>query len=457
VLACLVMALTAATGAHAAGGPAPGPLWVRTVASSPREEGFVSAVAGRAGSVYCAGFAGAHDSVSNLLVARYDASGKRLWKRTWRGPQERGAAAWALAATPAGGVVVAGETGPTTYGAAGREQDILVVKYSAAGERRWTKVVAGSAGRDDWAERVVLDRHGSAYVLCSACRKATGRDYLVVKLSSSGRVLWKHWCGGRFTDTPADIIIDAAQNTYVTGDTWNASPAHATTICIDRNGRRVWTRRLRVNGGAAHGSSLALAPNGALYVTGWCAGISGLEVDQDMMLARLNARDGRVAWVKQAGATTSAERGADVAVDPAGDAVVAGGGDEGVGALVWKWQADGTLAWERQIPPAVAHSDAWFGRLQADAQGNVYCAGATEGPTQIEADNHWTDVLVAKYAATGDLLWSATYNGPRDMRDECNALVLTADGVYLAGSRMESATHSGAVDSSALLIKYPLD
>jgi hypothetical protein len=43
------------------------------------------------------------------------------------------------------------------------------------------------------------------------------------------------------------------------------------------------------------------------------------------------------------------------------------------------------------------------------------------------------------------------------MRDECSALVLTDDGVYLAGSRMESGTHSGAVDSSALLLKYPLD
>ncbi len=434
---------------------APAPLWVETISSSPSQESFLDIARGPQGSIYCAGSAGAHGSVSKLLVARYDASGKLLWKQISWGPHDRSASLVAAAVTLAGNVVVAGETGTTTIGEG--KQDILVADYSPAGRRLWTRVIDGPAHGDDWATGVVVDQQGSAYVLASAVRKSTGRDYLVVKLASNGRQIWQQWCGGRLTDTPTAIVIDAAHNTYVTGYTWNATPAYATTIRIDPNGRRVWTDRLRVNGAATYGASLALAPLGRLYVTGSCAGLSGLAVDHDMMLARIRASNGAVAWVRQAGLPTSSEGGGDVVVTTAGDAVVAGDGDNGQGCLAWDWSTAGTQVWQNVLAPEVLGTDAWFGAVRLDAQGSAYCAGTTDGPTAAEADNYWTDLVVAKYAANGDLLWSTTYNGPRDMRDTCNDMVLTGSGVYLAGSQEESAAPNGAVDSSALLIKYPLD
>jgi hypothetical protein len=434
---------------------APAPLWVKTLSSSPSQETFLDIARGPGDSIYCAGSAGAHGDVSKLLVARYDASGKLLWKQVSWGPHNRSASLVAAAVTLAGNVVVAGETGTTTIGEG--HQDVLVAEFSPTGRRLWTRVIDGPAHGDDWATGVVVDQQGSAYVLASAVRKATGRDYLVVKLASNGRQVWQQWCGGRLTDTPTAIVIDAAHNTYVTGYTWDASPAYATTIRIDPNGRRVWTDRLRLNGAATYGHSLALAPLGRLYVTGNCAGLSGLALDHDMMLARIRASNGAVSWVRQAGLPTSSEGGGDVVVTAAGDAVVAGGGDNGQGCLAWDWNTSGTQVWQDTLAPEVLGTDASFGAVRLDAQGNAYCAGTTDGPTAAEADNFWTDLVVAKYAANGDPLWSTTYNGPHDMRDTCNDMVLTGSGVYLAGSQEESAAPSGAVDSSALLIKYPLD
>ncbi|MBN2477368.1 MAG: cadherin-like domain-containing protein [Pirellulales bacterium] len=78
--------------------------------------------------------------------------------------------------------------------------------------------------------------------------------------------------------------------------------------------------------------------------------------------------------------------------------------------------------------------------VAGDPQGNVYIAGQVEGPVDFDpgAGQHYlrdaggADAFVAKYSATGSLIWARRIGGADD--DQVRAMALGADGsVYIAG------------------------
>src|SRR5215210_7886300 len=72
--------------------------------------------------------------------------------------------------------------------------------------------------------------------------------------------------------------------------------------------------------------------------------------------------------------------------------------------------AQGTQLWAKRFNGSANGED--YGLcVAADAQGNVYVAGALLGATT----NY--DYVVVKYTPTGALAWSKTYNGPGNYED----------------------------------------
>src|SRR5262249_3091518 len=145
-----------------------------------------------------------------------------------------------------------------------------------------------------------------------------------------------------------------------------------------------------------------------------------------------------VAWVRQfAGIEPS---GDEIAYSAANDgniyiaggayspAVVPGQPAATDDAFVRKYDAAGTLLWERQL--ASPGYDQAYG-VAASASG-VYVAGYTNNTLPGQTSAGGDDAYVAKYDTAGNLLWVRQFGSAGS--DQANAVAADATGVYVVGS-----------------------
>ena len=195
------------------------PSWHEAVAVAPT------------GDVFVAGTRAPNDE--DFLVARYTSDGVFKWKRVFdRGGDE---VVTDVAADRMGNVVVCGREG--AYEA------FLVVKYSRAGKRLWTRRLSSHTGPDS-PEEVAIDRRGSVYVVgCSSLSAASGTDLCLVKYSSAGRRLWLRMYAK--ADISSELHLGPDGNVYVSG---TLPDRHAgDQVCVLRYspaGHRDWVRTL---------------------------------------------------------------------------------------------------------------------------------------------------------------------------------------------------------------------
>ena len=144
------------------------------------------------------------------LTLRYDAGGALL--QTIR--SDGGAS---VDVDAAGNVFVAGTfvTSPST-----------VAKFSASGARVWSAPLAVGAGDALSWPFVAADSAGAVTVGGTVSDTSTGSgDYLTIRFAPDGRELWRHRFGGVADpgqqDQVAGVAIDAAGAALVTGTSWN--------------------------------------------------------------------------------------------------------------------------------------------------------------------------------------------------------------------------------------------
>lgn len=171
---------------------------------------------------------------------------------------------------------------------------------------------------------------------------------------------------------------------------------------------------------------------------------------RDVVVARLNGATGARAWIKSFGdgaiqeAHGVAVNGAGeilvtgsfagtLAMPPAppGPGLTSLGGTD---AFVAKLAPDGTPIWLKQIGGVNDQS----GRaIAVDPAGNILVAGVFREAIQIDGDSHTTasnadNVFVTKLAAGGNLLWSRSF-GDAGQQDVRGLAVGAAGRIYLAG------------------------
>jgi len=94
---------------------------------------------------------------------------------------------------------------------------------------------------------VAVDSTGCVYVAGTVV-VGSSTDYLTVKLSQSGEILWvTNYNGpGNSGDAAAAVAVDAAGNVFVAGySTFTGGRVDLTTISYDSTGRQRWVGRSR--------------------------------------------------------------------------------------------------------------------------------------------------------------------------------------------------------------------
>lgn len=166
------------------------------------------------------------------FVMKLDWNGMLLWKRQFGSTGDENVSAISFGA--GGDVYVVGSTTGNVDGNtnAGNE-DILIAKYDKNGNKLWTRSF-GTAGTDA-ARDLRVSGSGALFLVgyttgsLDGATTPGGSDLFVAKLDADGNVLWVRQMGTPADDAAYGITFDATNTLYVAGSTSGDLDGHANT------------------------------------------------------------------------------------------------------------------------------------------------------------------------------------------------------------------------------------
>ncbi len=359
----------------------------------------------------------------------------------WIARYEPGSTAEDVAVDNSGNVYVCG------YGS-GASIDYITIKYSSAGDTLWVRYYDGGGSLYDFAQALAIDDAGNVYVTGRSVASGNYYDIATIKYNSAGELEWvARYDGGVSDDIGDDIAVDDAGNVYVTGAAVINGGAHYITIKYDSSGDTAWT--------AAYGGpdstgcmarALALDDLGNVYVTG--EGYSSAS-SHDFATIKYDA-SGTEEWAATYnGLTTYAyDRAYDIKYE--GGYVFVTGESENASYdpdyFTIKYTDAGDTVWTaRYNGPGDAFDRAYA--LAVDDYGNIYVTGESfDTYTQ-------SDYATIKYNSSGNIEWTARYNGPDSAGDKATSIAVDVSGnVYVTGNSYAYEPYTP--ENDYLTVKY---
>lgn len=367
--------------------------------------------------------------------------------------EQRGSA---VAASDDGAVLAAFASGAIDLGGGALSElgnsskpDCVIASFAEGGEHRWSRRFADCVARG-----VAVAVGGDVVLAGSADGKVDfgggalnggNEDVVIARLDADGGHRWSRRFGGGQAQLATAVAVDAAGNAVVTGTFWgkldfgaqggppdehalaSAGESDGFVVKLDADGEVQWARRF---GDALYhqaGTAVAVDGKGNIVLAGWFKGTLGLGGDEeavsesDMFVAKL-APGGEVLW-RRAARATSAGKALGVAIDGAGNVLVAGSfrGELAVGkttltnagdkdAVVIKLDENGAPLWAKAFGDG---ADQEALGVSTDPEGNVlvtgvFLGGVELGGTRLEASGA-ADGFLTKLAPGGDVLWARSF------------------------------------------------
>jgi len=264
-------------------------------------------------------------------------------------------------------------------------------------------------------------------------------DIYIIKVDCLGQVIWAKRAGGPMGDSVAGIVLDYSGHFYITGRFLDEAHFDTTRLVsyggydvfiakCDTSGNVVWAQ----NAGGPDwdgAGDITVDDHGQPIITGYFGDTGSFDSTpvvsdgtHDIYVAKYDA-SGAVIWVQRAGGTDF-DYGYGVAVDGSDCVIVTGEfrGHASFGGttlyansdeiFIAKVDDSGRFLWARQA--GGPYEDSGFA-VAVDHQGNSYVTGCFVGTAdfdsitlQSEGDE---DIFVAKYDASGNILWARRAGG----------------------------------------------
>ena len=345
------------------------------------------------GNVYVTGFSVGADMTSDYLTIKYDSNGDTSWTRRYSYTTNSNDNGNAIAVDELGYVYVTG----TSSG------DYLTICYDASGVFQWTARYNGTGNDVDIAKHIIY-KNGALYVSGisrNTFNSSISNDYLTVKYSLNGDSLWvsRYNGPGDNYDEPTSMIVDNADNVYLTGFSRNTSSASSSdylTIKYNQFGDSVWVNRYDGTGsGQDEANDLAIDNSGNVYVTGTSVGASTFS---DYATIKYNST-GSQQWITRYHGpfNTSNDYAHSIALSPNGFIYVTGGSNNSsittTDIVTIKYNMSGDQQWMKSYSGTGNGGDMGY-QIEIYDTDFIYVSGNSEG---ISAGQ---DYITIKYEKT---------------------------------------------------------
>jgi uncharacterized delta-60 repeat protein len=330
-----------------------------------------------------------------------------------------------VAVGPDGSVYITGDVRVS-----GQLYDILVSKYSSAGGHQWTRTYNGAMNDMENGNEIAVGPLGNIHVVGNTRVMGKSANIFVGKYDPSGNELWVKKFNR--TDGVADSAygVAVADNgaVYVTGYSNNLSGSSDMVLLkYNKDGTKKWTR---FHNPAIYGHGVAIGPSGKIYVTGNLP-VSG---HASIMVAKYSTA-GRLLYAKGYRCPNSYTcSGYDLAVDSKEKVYVTGGvSDSNAVSDIWvgKFTKRGSLRWSKRINGNADKDEYGYG-ITVDSANKVYVAG------RIAVKNQEKNVWLRKYNPNGTKVWTTTHH---DLTEVGNDVAVHTDGsIYVVGTKYAPPT-----------------
>jgi len=343
--------------------------------------------------------------------------------------------AYSLQQTPDGGYIL---SGPSSTSSAG-SYDFWIVKLDAAGAVVWQKTLGGSA--DDIPNGMLQTADGG-YLLAGRTSSygAGGLDLWVVKLDSSGNVVWQKSYGGSGSYDAAYSVRQAPDGGYYLAGWTNSfgTGYEMWLLKLDSSGNSVWQKAYG-GSGSEFAYSSCLSGDGGLVVAGSTS--TGGAGSNDFWVIKVDSSGNRV-WQKAYGGS-GADTAFSVETTADGGYVVAGRTESfGAGSAdfwVLKLDSTGNILWQRTYGGTALD---WAFAVRQTADGGYLVAGQT-----LSFGAAKEDVWILRLDSTGGILWQRAYGGSE--LDYAYCVGQASDGSLLVGG-VSGSSSAGSYDAVVL-------
>lgn len=368
-------------------------------------------------------------SVAGVTAFSFSQQPQQLWSNRYNGTGDFSQEFVSVSASRDGGYFAGGHA---VRG--GKQKDLQLVRFNAKGDTLWSRYMNGSAGKNDGLNDLIVDSLNNIILCGYFTEQNTGKDLVVMKLSSSGALIWKYQFNNESAsndDEAVSLTTDDQGFIYVTGST-DTDPGSKTnlniiTLKLDPDGKVLWTKFYDGSGEFDDVPTGLVANNkGEIFVCGDT--YNGSDVD---MLTLKYGSNGSLAWMK------SHNRGKDdmssaIAVDK-GYVYVAGSSDNGRDndIVLVKYSFSGSEAWANGVyfnGPALGNDMST--NVITDMAGNVYVCGTSD--QDLTAGEN-LDFCLIKYNINGTAQWTKTWGSSKEQRDIPSFLVFGKDNSLIIG------------------------
>ncbi len=386
-----------------------------------------------AGNAYVSGLVSAEAGASDLALVKYGPSGNQLWaaRYTLPGTFDVGAG---LALDASGNSYVAGSIYDTN------NSDVIILKYNTAGVLQWARRFDG--GGNDYAYAVAADALGNVYVAASQVYGPGSADYLTLKYTTGGSLLWARTYSVTEDnqDTPRAVAVDTSGNVYVSGTAFTGTATVVPTVKYDPNGNTLWAALYRAGPGVNFdGVAGVMVDGGGDVYVGTSAFTNGAF---DMVVVKYNS-SGAEQWASRYDSGRTDDLFRELTLDASGNVYVTGT-STGVGQdiVAIKFGPDGAKQWSSRYSGAGNAGDV-AASVRVDGSGNVYVGGTATGAGSQR------DFVAIMYDASGNQQWLAQYDNAGNVDDVAGMELGAGPSLILAGSSFFADTQH-----DFLTIKY---
>jgi hypothetical protein len=355
--------------------------------------------------------------------------------------------------TSDGGFIVAGETRSNDGDVSGNhgKSDAWVVKLNSLGDILWKKCLGGTG--NDYARSIQQISDGG-FILTGYTNSNNGDvsgnngyyDAWVVKLNSSGDILWQKCLGGTYDDYARSIQQTSDTGFILAGYTFsndgdvsgNHGFSDAWVVKLNSSGDIIWQKCF---GGTNedYAYSIQQTSDSGFIVAGYTfsndGDVSGYHGYFDYWVVKLNS-SGDIEWQKCLGGTYydyaySIQQTSDGGFIVAGetrsnDGDVSGNHGKSDDWVV-KLNSSGDIEWQKCL--GGTYYD-YARSIQQISDGGFIVAGETgSNDGDVSGNNGYYDAWVVKLNSSGDILWQKCLGGTID--DRAYSIQQTSDGGFI--------------------------